>query len=270
MKSGKRYIAIQSLKPLLDDLTDRFNSPSFIADDPVSIPHMFSDRQDIEISGLFAATLAWGQRSTIIRSGKNLMQLMDLAPFDFVTHHQPSDLRRLDKFVHRTFNATDLLYFVEFLGHHYRKHRSLEVLFAVDPQEPTVESGLIRFRDSFFNLPDFPLRTQKHIATPARGSACKRLNMFLRWMVRHDARGVDFGLWKSISPRQLVCPCDLHVERVARKLKLIHRHTLDWRTALELTENLRLLDPDDPVRYDFALFGLGVTRSLPRHVAGDR
>lgn len=249
---------IADLKALLDEMADRYNQPSFIGNDPVSIPHLFTKPQDIEIAGLFAAVLAWGQRTTIIRSGRRLMQLMDEAPHQFVLHHEARDVRPMASFVHRTFNGTDLLYFIRFLQDHYRKHPSLEILFHVDRDDPTVEKGLINFHRAFFSLPDYPRRTQKHIATPERKSACKRMAMYLRWMVRRDKRGVDFGLWKSISSSQLVCPCDLHVERVARKLKLIRRKSIDWQTALELTANLRKMDPLDPVRYDFALFGMGV------------
>lgn len=258
------------LKAFLDEMADRFNRPEFIVHDPISIPHRFTKRQDIEIAGLFAATLAWGQRVTIIRSSERLMTLMGESPHEFILNHRPSDLKKLESFVHRTFNSTDLLYFISFLQSHYRDHASLEELFQVAPDEPTVENGLIRFHNRFFSLPDFPARTRKHVATPARKSACKRLNMFLRWMVRSDNRGVDFGLWKKIKPAQLVCPCDIHVERVSRRLKLIRRKALDWQTALELTDNLRRLDPVDPVRYDFALFGLGVMDAEPPRAAGGR
>ncbi len=246
------------LKPLLDEVADRFNRREFIADDPVSVPHRFSIKQDIEIAGLFAATLAWGKRQTIIKNCDRLLGLMDNAPYAFMRGHRESDLKRMARFVHRTFNATDLLYFISFLEHHYRDHESLESLFSVSAEQASVEGGLIHFHNTFFSLTGFPARTRKHIATPERKSACKRMNMYLRWMVRRDNRGVDFGLWRTIQPRQLVCPCDVHVERVARKLKLIRRKSLDWSAAVELTDSLRLLDPDDPVRYDFALFGMGL------------
>ncbi len=247
------------MKSLLDEWADRFNRPDFIANDPISIPHRYTKPQDIEISALFAATLAWGQRVTIIRSCDKLLKLMDNQPHEFIRHHAPKDLKRMESFVHRTFNSTDLLYFIAFLKSHFKQNDSLETLFNVTPGESTIEGGLIRFHKAFFSLPDFPARTHKHVSTPERKSACKRLNMFLRWMVRHDDRDVDFGLWKSISPRQLVCPCDVHVERVARSLKLIRRKGVDWLTALELTESLRRFDPEDPLRYDFALFGMGVS-----------
>lgn len=265
-----RFLSPSALKEMLDEMTDRFNRPGFIADDPVSIPHRFDKRQDIEIAGLFAAVLAWGQRGTIIKSCQRLMDMMGHAPYDFIKNHRPADLKHLETFVHRTFNATDLLYFVEFLKHHYRKHDSLENLFSVSPDDVTVEKGLINFQRAFFSLPDHPHRTRKHISTPERKSACKRINMYLRWMVRHDDRGVDFGLWTTIASRQLVCPCDLHVDRVARSLRLIRRKSLDWETALELTANLRKLDPNDPVRYDFALFGMGITNAPRRRVATGR
>ncbi len=268
--SARRSLNPTELKALLDEMADRFNRKDFIADDPVSIPHQFSRRQDIEIAGLFAAVIAWGQRTTIIRNARHLMTLMDNAPYDFVVHHRPADLRRMESFVHRTFNVTDLLYFIEFLREHYRSHESLEELFEVSPEDVTMEKGLINFHRAFFSLPDFPGRTRKHIATPERKSACKRINMYLRWMVRRDDRGVDFGIWRKLSPRQLVCPCDLHVERVARKLKLIRRKSMDWQTALELTASLRQLDPNDPVRYDFALFGMGITGGWRQPSAGGR
>ncbi len=260
----------EDLRAFLDEMVDRFNRPDFISNDPISIPHQFRKPQDIEIAGFFAAVLAWGQRITIIKSCQTLLSLMGGSPHEFILNHRPADLRRMEDFKHRTFNGTDLLYFVSFLRSHYRKHASLEELFRVVPEEKTVENGLINFHNRFFSLPDFPERTRKHVATPARHSACKRMNMYLRWMVRHDKRGVDFGLWKSISPSQLVCPCDLHVERVARQLKLIQKKPMNWQTAIELTEQLRKLDPMDPVKYDFALFGLGITDAGLRPAAGDR
>lgn len=249
------------LKEFLDAKAEQYNAPNFIPLDPVSIPHRFIKKQDIEIAGFFAATLAWGQRITIIKKCRELLTLMDDAPHDFLLNHQSSDLKRFEHFKHRTFHATDTLYFIEFLSHYYRTNDSMEDLFIADevsnPSFP-IEDGLKKFHDTFFSLPDFPRRTIKHVSTPARKSACKRLNMYLRWMVRQDTKGVDFGIWKKITPAQLVCPCDVHVERVARKLKLLRRKQMDWQTALELTANLRELDAEDPVKYDFALFGLGV------------
>jgi len=249
---------IGDLKSFLDEKALFFNQPDFITLDPVSVPHMFSKKQDIEISGLFAAVLAWGQRPTIIRKCRELMQWMDNDPYRFITGHKQRDLKPFSDFRHRTFNGTDALYFIEALRVLYARFESLEEAFIVPPEEQTTEQGLRRFHDLFFSLPDHPHRTKKHLPTPERKSTCKRINMYLRWMVRSDNRGVDFGLWKRISPAQLVCPCDLHVDRVARKLKLIHRKQTDWLTALELTERLRKFDAADPVKYDFALFGLGI------------
>jgi len=245
---------------LLDQKVVQYNRPNFIPNDPISIPHQFSRLQDIEIMGLWAAVLAWGQRKTIINKCNELIQLMDVTPYDFIKNHQEADLKRFLHFKHRTFNATDTLYFLHFFKNYYDQHNSLEYAFAhaLTSDAPHVGGGLAAFHDLFFSLEDFPERTRKHIATPLRKSSCKRLNMFLRWMVRKDDKGVDFGLWTTISPAQLICPCDVHVDRVARKLGLIQRPQTDWQTALELTENLKLLDPNDPVKYDFALFGLGV------------
>jgi len=252
------------LKSFLDQKAAHYNRRDFIANDPVSIPHRFSRRQDIEIAGFFAAILAWGQRKTIISKCVSLMNLMDNAPYQFILEHEDTDLMRFLGFKHRTFNDTDTLYFISFLRRFYQTHESLEDAFArfIQPGDTTVENGLAGFRQLFFDMDFSPDRTRKHIATPTANSACKRLNMFLRWMVRRDDNGVDFGIWTRISPAQLVCPCDVHVERVARTLGLITRPKADWQTALELTSALRKLDADDPVRYDFALFGLGVEGEL--------
>ena len=253
------------LKEFLYEKVILYNTKDFIAFDPISIPHSYTKKQDIEIAGFFAATLAWGQRATIIKKCKELLQMMDNTPHDFLLNHRLNDLKAFEKFKHRTFNATDALYFIETLSHHYKKHSSLEDAFFIPGNSNpivSVEEALKNFHAAFFSLPDFPKRTMKHVSTPAKKSACKRLNMYLRWMVRHDTNGVDFGIWKKLSPSQLICPCDVHVGRVARKLKLIKRKPLDWQTAVELTGNLRLLDPNDPVKYDFALFGLGVVEGF--------
>lgn len=251
---------MQGLKGFLDEKVAQYNQPGFITHDPISIPHRFSKQQDIEISGFFAAILAWGQRKTIINKCLELFKLMDDAPHDFVVYHKESDLKSFLSFKHRTFNETDTLYFIHFLSWFYRNHQSLEEAFLIGQtgKVDSMESILTQFHQFFFSLPDSPARTKKHIATPARKAACKRINMYLRWMVRSDSNGVDFGLWKKISPSQLICPCDLHVDRVGRKLGLITRNQTDWLTALELTEKLREFDPLDPVKYDFALFGLGI------------
>ena len=237
-----------------------YNTPGFIADDPISIPHGFSRLQDREIIGFWAATLAWGQRKTIIQSARRLVELMDGAPFDFILNHAEQDRARFLDFKHRTFQATDTLWFLEFFQQYYRKHNSLENAFArhLLPDDATTERALAGFHRDFFDSPDAPDRTRKHVATPERGSTCKRLNMFLRWMVRRDGAGVDFGVWQQISPAQLLIPLDVHVERVARRFGLLQRPQTDWRAVLELTENLRAFDPLDPVKYDYALFGMGV------------
>jgi uncharacterized protein (TIGR02757 family) len=249
------------LQEFLDKKTDQYNRPSFIREDPICIPHLFGKKQDIEISGLFAAVFAWGNRATIINKTKELMRLMDDAPYEYCLHHSDNDLKKLVAFKHRTFNTTDLLYFIAFLKHHYSTHRSLETAFLMSKEEESgefIESALTHFHNYFFSLEDAPARTRKHISTPYKNSACKRLNMYLRWMVRNDKRGVDFGIWKKIRPAQLICPIDLHVARVAKSFGLLERKQADWHAAVELTAYLRTLDAEDPVKYDYALFGLGV------------
>ncbi|MCE6991622.1 TIGR02757 family protein [Dyadobacter sp. CY323] len=245
---------------LLEEKAEQYNKPDFIPFDPISIPHRFSIKQDMEIMGFWAAVLAWGQRKTIINKCLELAALMDNAPYDFVLNHEESDLKPFLSFKHRTFNTTDTLYFLHFFQQYYRQHDSLEFAFSshLQPGDQTVESALTGFHDIFSDSEHFPSRTRKHIATPKRKSSCKRLNMFLRWMVRKDDKGVDFGIWNTIKPSQLVCPCDVHVDRVARLLGLIKRPVTDWQTAVELTASLKLIDPADPVKYDFALFGLGI------------
>jgi uncharacterized protein (TIGR02757 family) len=218
---------------------------------------LFSKKQDIEIAGFFASIFAWGNRTTIIQKSKELMQLMDNAPHQFCVEHQESDLKKLLAFKHRTFNTTDLLYFIEFLKTHYSAHESLEAAFCLAPDNNPA-ARLHHFHQYFFSLPDAPPRTKKHIATPSKGSTCKRLNMYLRWMVRKDNKGVDFGIWNTIKPSELICPIDLHVARVAKRFQLLDRTKIDWQAGLELTQYLKTLDPKDPVKYDFALFGLGV------------
>lgn len=251
------------LKEFLDKKVEEYNQPSFIHGDPISIPHLFSKKQDIEIAGFFAAIFSWGNRTTIINKSKELMMRMDNAPFQFVVGHSQKELKGLRGFKHRTFNEDDLFYFVEFFKLHFKKHKSLETAF-FPAKGMTVEKGLINFRNNFFSSEHLK-RTEKHISSPTQKSTCKRLNMFLRWMVRNDKKGVDFGIWsertpseKNILPAELICPLDVHVARVARKLNLLHRKQNDWQAATELTEALRKLDNNDPVKYDFALFNLGV------------
>jgi uncharacterized protein (TIGR02757 family) len=250
------------LQDLLDKAVLRFNTPAFIEGDPIAVPHRFQRLQDREIIGFWAATLAWGQRKTIIQSANRLAQLMDEAPYDFILHHEEKDRKRFLDFKHRTFQSIDTLWFLEFFQQFYRKNASLELAFSrhLSPNDATVEQALRGFHHDFFDHPWAPERTRKHVATPARGSTCKRLNMFLRWMVRQDAAGVDFGHWQNIRPAQLLIPLDVHVERVARELGLLNREKADWAAVLSLTEQLRVFAPDDPVRYDFALFGMGVLK----------
>ena len=248
------------IKKYLSQKVDLYNQPSFIKDDPISIPHSFTKKQDIEIGGFFAAIFSWGNRTTIINKSKELMQLMDNDPHAFCLNHSEKELKSLLHFKHRTFNATDLLYFIDFFKMHFSKHDSLENAFTqwMGSRDETVENGLRGFYHYFFSLPDIPERTRKHIASPEKNSSCKRINMYLRWMVRSDDKGVDFGIWKNISPAQLICPVDVHVARVAKELNLMKRQPVDWQTALELTACLRTLDRADPVKHDFALFGTGV------------
>lgn len=249
-----------SLKDYLDAYVEKFNQPNFIENDPISIPHRFSTLQDIEITAFWTAMLAWGQRKTIINSANKLFALMDNAPHDFILNHQESDRKSFLEFKHRTFQPLDTLYFLEFLQQFYKSHTSLEDAFLISSNSNNnyVENALKGFHNSFFSLENSPHRTRKHIATPQSKSTCKRLCMFLRWMVRKDEKGVDFGLWQRIPTSALMMPLDVHVERHARRLGLVERPQTDWQTVKELTETLKQFDPNDPVKYDFALFGMGV------------
>lgn len=244
---------------LLQQKAAQYNHPDFIKADPISIPHRFSKQQDIEIASFFAAILAWGNRSSIINSCNKLLTWMDEDPHQFVLHHREEDLKKMLRFAHRTFNATDLLYTINFLKTHYETHNSLECAFVPNTHydNATTEAALIYFHEYFFSLEDYPERTRKHIATPAKKSACKRLCMFLRWMVRQDSAGVDFGLWEKIKPKQLVCPLDVHVGNVAYRLGLLPNNKSNWQNAVSLTEALKDINPDDPTLFDYALFGLG-------------
>lgn len=255
---------MEANRTYLNAMVRKYNHPSFIATDPIAIPHRFTDKPNIEIAGLFAALFAWGNRNTILQKCTELIQRMDGNPHQFITQSTDTNLKQLEGFAHRTFNDTDLLYMVSFLKDWYGKYNSLESAFllGLKPEHETVEHGLNAFRNAFFSLPHVPKRTYKHIASPLQQSACKRINMYLRWMVRDSNSGVDFGIWKQIKPAQLVCPLDLHVQRTALKLGLLTRKQSDWKAALELTHNLRKLDPKDPVKYDFALFGLSVNKAI--------
>jgi uncharacterized protein (TIGR02757 family) len=245
-----------NLKGLLDKKVKEYNQPSFIKDDPISIPHQFTKKQDIEIAGFFAAVFSWGNRTTIINKCQELLQRMDRSPYQFVQQHTKTDLKRLKGFKHRTFNEDDLFYFIDFFQRHYFENDSLETAF-FPSLKMNVENGLNHFKNYFFSSEHLK-RTEKHVSSPQQRSTCKRMNMYLRWMVRKDNQGVDFGIWKNISPAGLICPLDVHVARVARKLGLLQRKQNDWQAAVELTDALRKLDKQDPVKYDFALFNLGV------------
>lgn len=250
----------KNLKALLDENVEKYNTPGFIELDPIGIPHEYTLQQDVEITAFWTSILAWGQRVTIINKSRELFGLMDDAPHDFIVNHEESDRVKFANFKHRTFNYTDTLYFLEFLQNHYKKHDSLEDAFLTDGKFVDVETSLIHFREYFFDHPYAPQRTTKHIASPARKSTCKRLNMFLRWMVRKDNKGVDFGIWDRIPSSALMMPLDVHVERVGRHFGLITRKQRDWQTVVELTSALSQFDKEDPVKYDFALFGMGVEK----------
>jgi uncharacterized protein (TIGR02757 family) len=255
------------LKDFFNSKADEYNHPSFIADDPICIPHRFSRQQDVEIAGFFASILAWGTRKGIINSCNRLLNAMHNQPYDFIMHtnwnDEPESFAVFNGFVHRTFNDMDLYHLLNFLQFHYSQHQTLQTAFSrwMQPGDETVENALAGFHQYVFNYSEAAAEEKhcrKHIATPQKKSACKRLNMFLRWMVRRDDKGVDFGCWNQIQPAQLVCPLDVHVSRVARRFNLLQRTTNDWQAALELTGYLKQLDIADPVKYDYALFGLGV------------
>ncbi|SRX73568.1 TIGR02757 family protein [Aequorivita antarctica] len=245
------------LKEFLDEKVILYNNPSFIESDPIQIPHLFTLKEDIEIAGFLVATIAWGNRKSIINNGHKLMEMMGNSPYDFVMDFSEKDTESLSSFVHRTFNSNDLLYFLKALQNIYKNHGGLESVFAQNSEKDSMQTAIHHFKKTFFELPHLP-RTQKHVSDPLKNSAAKRLNMFLRWMVRNDNIGVDFGIWESISPSQLSCPLDVHSGNVARKLKLLNRKPNDSKALTELDISLRKLDPKDPVKYDFALFGLGV------------
>lgn len=250
----------ESLQAFLERKVVEYNRPSFIKNDPVFVPHFFTKKQDIEIAAFFAAIFAWGNRATIIKKSMELMLLMDNSPHEFCLYHSDAELKKLLDFKHRTFNPTDLYYFIEFFKMHYSSSETLETAFTrwMSKIDKDTENALNGFYRYFFSLEDHPKRTLKHIASPAKNSTCKRLSMFLRWMVRNDKCGVDFGIWKGISPAQLVIPLDVHVGRVARQFNLISRKQTDWLTAVGLTNEMKKFDSKDPCKFDFALFALGV------------
>lgn len=246
-----------SIKEFLDEKVSLYNNSSFIESDPIQIPHLFTVKEDIEIAGFLVATIAWGNRKSIINNGHRLMELMGNSPYDFVRDFSDKNSEHLSNFVHRTFNGTDLIYFIKSLQNIYKNHGGLENIFTGFSDKNGVQGAIHHFKKIFFELPHLP-RTQKHVSDPVKNSAAKRINMYLRWMVRRDNAGVDFGIWKNISPSLLSCPLDVHSGNVARKLGLLKRKQNDAKAVLELDNSLKLLDPADPVKYDFALFGLGV------------
>ncbi len=253
-------IDYSTLKKQLDTVLDEYYNTDFIAEDPISIPHSYTSLQDVEISAFFAAIFAWGNRKMIVNKTKDFMSRMDNSPYQFITQFTNKDLHVFQDFKHRTFNAVDAVHFLTFLQQHYQQHNSLETAFSdfLSPDDKNVQNALIGFHDYCFKNPESPRRSQKHISTPIKNSACKRLNMLLRWLVRKDkvGVGVDLGIWKTIQPAQLLIPLDVHVERQARNFELI-THTNKWQQVLEITHHLQQLCPEDPVKYDFALFGLG-------------
>lgn len=247
----------KELKEFLDEKASQYNTRNFIESDPIQIPHLFSKNEDIEISGFLSATIAWGNRSMIIKNSKRIIELMDNSPFDFIMNHTQSDLDSLNGFVHRTFNSKDLEYFIIGLQNIYKHHGGLERVLLPTNNEIDYQFAISRFKGIFFEL-DHNKRTEKHISDPLKNSAAKRINMFLRWMVRQDQMQVDLGIWKSHSASKLSCPLDVHSGNVARKLTILKRKQNDWKAVKELDSELRNFDSEDPVKYDFALFGLGV------------
>jgi len=249
------------VKEILEFYYKKYNTLNFIEDDPISIPHKFTKKQDIEISAFWTSVIAWGRRNMIMKNANRLFDLMDNSPYDFIVNHEEKDREKFLDFKHRTFQPTDTIYFLEFLQWYYRNNESLEKAFSnnMKSNDDNVEPALIGFHNLFFSLEDAPHRTRKHIPTPIRKSTCKKLNMFLRWMVRKDDNGVDFGIWNEIKASQLMIPIDVHVDKIARNLGLLTRKQRDWQAVIELTNNLKKIDSNDPIKYDFALFGYGVS-----------
>lgn len=250
-------MTLKELKEFLDEKVILYNNPKFIESDPIQIPHQFSKKEDIEIAAFLTATISWGNRKMIIKNAFKMMELLGNSPYDFVLNHQEKDLDRLHSFVHRTFNYIDFQQFIKSLQHIYKNHNGLENVLLIKDKSTNYQTAINQFKSVFFEI-DHQQRTQKHVSDPLKNSASKRINMFLRWMVREDKAGVDFGIWKTHKPANLSCPLDVHSGNVARKLKLLLRKQNDWKALSELDKNLRKLDKYDPVKYDFALFGLGV------------
>lgn len=247
----------QELKSFLDEKVEQYNTPEFIESDPIQIPHLFTSKEDIEIAGFLVATIAWGNRKMIIKNAHRMMELLGNSPYDFVLNHKEHHLEQLEGFVHRTFNSIDFIYFIKALQHIYTNHSGLESIFNTYATSYSLQPAIHELKKIFFEIPH-PSRTTKHVSDPFKGSAAKKINMWLRWLIRDDNAGVDFGLWKDIPTSILSCPLDVHSGNVARKLGLLTRKQNDAKAVLELDTNLRLLDQHDPVKYDFALFGLGV------------
>lgn len=249
------------LKPFLDEKVQLYNQFKFIATDPISIPHQFQKKEDIEIIGFLMATIAWGNRKSILNNGARLVKILQLAPYDFILNHNSTDLESCEGFVHRTFNAHDLRYFIQALQYIYKHHNGLESVFEKHLEQNNLQPAISEFKRTFFSL-DHHKRTEKHVSDPRKNSAAKRINMFLRWMVRKDHHGVDFGIWKNIPASALSCPLDVHSGKIARELGLLKRTQNDAKAVYELDASLRILDPEDPVKYDFALFGLSAFESF--------
>ena len=247
---------LTELKAFLDEKVVEYKQPKFVESDPIQIPYQFQQKEDIEIAAFLTATIAWGNRTMINKNAKRMMELLGNSPYDFVMYHTEEDLEPLESFVHRTFNGTDFKFFIKALKNIYKNHGGLETVFFTRKDEQ-LQQTISKFKEVFFSI-SHPERTRKHVSDPNKGSAAKRINMFLRWMVRNDNTGVDFGIWKTLSPSQLSCPLDVHSGNVARKLGILKRKQNDGKALLELDTALRKLDPNDPVKYDFALFGLGV------------
>lgn len=248
---------LDELKSFLNEKVILYNNHNFIETDPIQIPHQYSQKEDIEIAGFLTATIAWGNRKMIINNAKKMMAILGNSPYDFVINHTETHLENLGNFVHRTFNTADFVFFLKSLQNIYKNHNGLENIFTKHQTQNSLQPAISELKKIFFSL-EHQTRTQKHISDPNLNSAAKRINMFLRWMVRQDKNGVDFGIWKNISPAKLSCPLDVHSGNVARKLDLLTRKQNDAKALFELDTNLRFLDENDPVKYDFALFGLGV------------
>ena len=248
---------IKELKDFLDEKVSQYNNPTFIELDPIQIPHSYTKKEDIEISGFLSAIISWGNRTSIVKNAKRMLSYMGNSPFDFILNHNEHQLKQIDGFVHRTFNSDDLLTFIEGLNHLYRNKNGLEGIFEKFQTHDSLQPAIHELKREFFTVPHL-LRTRKHLPDPLTGSAAKKINMYLRWMIRQDNAGVDFGIWKNISPSKLSCPLDVHSGRVARELGLLKRKQDDAKSVKELDNSLRFLDEKDPVKYDFALFGIGV------------